>query len=283
MQTRLSLGTEPLPAMAAVLAHLWHSAVSSSQSVPISLADHCKETWAELKCSQGKIEFSHLPLQTGNTCPPLSAPGISSTGEQYFWGFILGVLWHLWPHPVVFEPSLLIQDMRIPCSHTCPTFLSQTKVCRKNFFFEEVGELEEQQRTFGVQFSVEFLGLWVMLINSFMWLNSSSWTMNVIMILVIFSERCKIILCDFEEYSNNWMKGHHKWVCYCLNLLVQDAQCNQSCPLCPAQCISYFFTHTMKSGTRSYMFGNKKVSQEFGCQSRMGFHCVMERKKGMKS
>lgn len=69
---------------------------------------------------------------------------------------------------------------------------------------------------------------------------------------------------------------------YCLNLLVQDAQCNLNCLLCPTQCISYLFAHTMKSGTKSYMFGNKQVSQEFGCQSRMGFHRVMEREKGMK-
>lgn len=47
-----------------------------------------------------------------------------------------------------------------------------------------------------------------------MWLNSPSWTMDVILILVIFSERCKIISCAFEECLNSWMKGHLwlKWI-----------------------------------------------------------------------
>lgn len=91
------------------------------------------------------------------------------------------------------------------------------------------------------------------------------------------------MLCGFEQYLKSWMKRHLglKLICYItchLNLLIQDIQCKLNCLFCLAQCIPYLFAHTVKSGTRSYMFGNKYVSQEFGCQSRMGFHC---RKKGM--
>lgn len=79
------------------------------------------------------------------------------------------------------------------------------------------------------------------------------------------------------------MKVAKMGLLYRLNLLAQDAQCTLNFLLCPAQCIPYLFAHTMKTGTRSYMFGNKQVSQELGCQSRMGFHCITERKKGMKT
>lgn len=54
----------------------------------------------ELNFSQGEIWLAPLQFETGNTSRPLSKPGISATKEQCFLGFIIGVLWHLWPHPV---------------------------------------------------------------------------------------------------------------------------------------------------------------------------------------
>lgn len=53
------------------------------------------------------------------------------------------------------------------------------------------------------------------------------------------------------------MKVAKMGLLYHLNLLVKDAQCNLNFLLCPTQCIPYVFAHTMNSGTRSYMFGNK--------------------------
>lgn len=108
----------------------------------------------ELNFSQGEIGLPPLQLQTGNTSPPLSRPGISATREQYFLGFITGILWDLLPHPAVLShhgstsPSLWIEGMRFPCSHACPTFLRQAKVCREREFLlklEQLVELEEKQ------------------------------------------------------------------------------------------------------------------------------------------
>lgn len=69
---------------------------------------------------------------------------------------------------------------------------------------------------------------------------------------------------------------------YHLNLLMQDIQSKLNCLLGLAQYIPFLCTHAMKSKARCYiLFGNKEVSQEFGCQSTMDFHCEMKRKKGI--
>lgn len=56
---------------------------------------------------------------------------------------------------------------------------------------------------------------------------------------------------------NSFIKGAKMDLLYHLDLLVKNSQSKLNCVLYLAQSIPYSFTHIMKSGGRSYMFGNK--------------------------
>lgn len=76
------------------------------------------------------------------------------------------------------------------------------------------------------------------LLDSFMWLNSFSCKMDVVLFsfLLILSLWCKIILCAFEQYLNGWKRAEMDLLWH-LNLLVTKTWCELNYLLCLTQCI----------------------------------------------